>query len=172
VFLFPKSKELQNFVLFATLRQTETSNASETEGVVNVSKIDRFWKFVENLEDPSFGYLWGLPGNASFGYKFKNCRMEVPRGLSYLKKSKKVLYFRKISSVAIEKHEKKYKGVKYREKASQDTDDIIPKFFSTDGSLTLTIYLRQTCVFIRRFTLVTVQFSKGKACLKRNLQRP
>jgi hypothetical protein len=98
--------------------------------------------------------------------------MRVPRGFSYLKKSKKVLHFRKINSVTSEKHEKKYKGVKYREKASQDTDDIIPKFFSTDGSLTLTIYLRQTCVFIRRFTLVTVQFSKGKACLKRKLQRP
>jgi hypothetical protein len=97
-----------------------------------------------------------------FGYKYKNCRMRVPRGFSYLKKSKKVLHFRKINSVTSEKHEKKYNGVKYREKASQDTDNIIPKFFSTDGSLTLTIYLRQTCVYLTTyFSYSSVQQRKG-----------
>ncbi len=68
MFLFPKSKELQNFVLFATLRQTEFSNASSQTEEVDVPKIYRFWKFVENLEDPC---VWVMPGNAGLATSTK-----------------------------------------------------------------------------------------------------
>ena len=71
MFLFPKSKELQNFLLFATLRQTESSNASSQTEEVDVPKIYRLRKFVEGLEDPSFHCVWVMPGNAGLATSTK-----------------------------------------------------------------------------------------------------
>jgi len=138
---FSKVKGTSKFSFICNFASDRIFQCIITNGRGRCSKNLSITEICGRSWGPLLPLCMGYARQCWFGYKYKNCRM-----FSYLKKSKKVLHFRKINSVTSEKHEKKYKGVKYREKASQDTENIIPKFFSTDGSLTFKTYLRQTCV--------------------------